>query len=525
MDSTVTTPIPPTRRSASRITRIGWVLVVMAFAAYGVLLARHVGAYAGGSDSSGYMNHARLLALGRVHVAPRTIPGLAPTDVPDWLYSALGFRVASDGTGLVPTYPAGLPLWILAAAKVVGWAQAGNLVLWLHAMAGVGLTYAAARAFGLGQRASIVAAVVVAGSPVYLFMALQAMSDVPALVWTTAAVVAACRARERWRWAFAAGAAYGMAVLVRPTNALALVPIAIALSWPPAANGPRPTGEPVLAFLARRWLAFGAGGLPCAILFALHSHAAYGKFITTGYGDSAGLEWQWVGMTWRHYAHWLPLEFTPVVVAIVALPLLVRRQAREVVILGTWVMVFAGFYSAYSCTHETWWYLRFLLPAAPALVIGALLVLQSWLRPRIPARVASLALCTAVVGAIAFDAHWDQKLFALDSGDGEKTYPTTAAWLQQHLPPNAVVAVMQNSGALFYYTDFVFVRWDALDPTSFAKVAAALKASGRPLYAALFPFEIDDQHAFRDHMPQGTWAKIGSVREVTIWRWSPDGAP
>jgi hypothetical protein len=489
---------PCQRRLAPRV------LVLLALAAYGLLLAQNMGAYAGGSDSSGYMNHARLLGAGHVHAAPRSIPELAPADAPDWLYSALGFKPAPDGHGVVPTYPTGLPLFVLTAAQVVGWTNAGNVVLWLHGMAGVALVYAACRVFGLRKRTSLIGAVIVAASPVYLFMAVQAMSDVPALVWVTAAVLAAWCSRRRAAWALAAGGAYAIAVLIRPTDALALVPIAVALG---------------LAW--RRWGAFVVGGIPGAVFFLLHCHAAYGKYLTTGYGDAAGLEWKWVGITVKEYAHWLPIEFSPAIIALLALPFLFRRLPREVLLLASWFLVFAGFYAMYSCTHESWWYMRFLLPAAPAMVVGALLVIESAIVPRVNRPGATFVACGALIVVVAWGTFWTKKFGALNAGRGEYTYELVAEWLHQHVPENAVIAAMQNSGALYYYTDFVFVRWDSLKPDSFDRLTKALGTAHRPLYAALFPFELAEQNAFTQHMPSGRWTQIGRVNDVTIWQWSP----
>lgn len=509
MDSAV--PLSPASQRpiapAPKFTRFGWVLIAAALIAYGILLARNMGAYAGGSDSSGYMNHARLLGRGHVHVIPNSIPELAPADTPDWLYSALGFKIAPDRNGLVPTYPTGLPLFVLGAAQVVGWNNAGNVVLWLHAMAGAFVMYQGARAFGLSRRAGVIAAVAITGSPVYLFMSVQAMSDVPALVWTSTAIIAAWRSRERVRLAAFAGLAFAIAVLIRPTNFLAIVPVALALG-----------------FAWRNWLLFGLGGLPGAIFFCLHSHAAYGSYFTTGYGDSAGLEAKWIGVTLLHYARWLPMLFTPLVIAFLALPAVGRARWREGLVLGAWFLVFAGFYSAYSCTHETWWYLRFLLPAAPALVIGGLLVVQTTVTERLSCRGATFAACAALIVAFGTNTYWSREFSVLDAGRGEQTYPMVTTWLKEHLPANAVVAAMQHSGALYYYTDFVFIRWDNLDPKSFSRVAAALAKSNRPLYAALSPFEIDEQNAFTRHMPEGRWEKIGNVRDVTLWRWHPAAA-
>ena len=81
---------------------------------------------------------------------PRTIPGLPDSSAPKGLYMALGFKPAWDGKGLVPTYPTGLPLLILAAEPLAGWKHAGDLVIILHAVAGLALVYFLGRRLGLG---------------------------------------------------------------------------------------------------------------------------------------------------------------------------------------------------------------------------------------------------------------------------------------------------------------------------------------------------------------------------------------
>jgi hypothetical protein len=77
---------------------------------------------------------------------------------------------------------------------------------------------------------------------------------------------------------------------------------------------------------------------------------------------------------------------------------------------------------------------------------------------------------------------------------------------------------MQTTGALVYYSDFAFVRWDQLDAASFARVTAAMRARGTPLYAVLFPFEVRDA---LEERARGNWTEVGAVRQVTIWRWAP----
>lgn len=502
MDSAPSSPLPPAR---STLARLGFFLLAVGAVLYAVLLIENVGGYAGGSDSSGYMNDARLLLEGRVHVPFRAIPEMPAERAPSYFYVPLGFKPAPDHNGLVPTYPTGLSLFIAAAAAILGWEHAADVVLVLHALAGVALTFLLARRLGLSPRWAAVAALAIGVSPLYLMMAVQPMSDVPSLVWTTAAVLAAWEAGHApaargTRWALAAGAAFAIAVLVRPTDLLALAPLAIALG-----------------FGARRWLAFLAGGLPGAIFFFALNRLAYGKFLTTGYGDTTEMDLHLVPATLAHYAQWLPALFTPVVLGVFALPAL-RRTPRLAWVLAAWIVAIAGFYAAYYFTHETWWYLRFVLPAAPALVVGGLLgfraIVARWMTPLRSCLCFALALLVCGVNA----GYWAKKFKPLNSGRGEDVYPLAAAWLREHAPADAVVVAMQTSGALRFYTGFTLVRWDQIQPADYAALAAALRASGRPLYAALFPFE--EEEALKTRLP-GRWTQIGNVRQATFWRWAP----
>ncbi len=492
----------PTRERGQGRAAVG--AAVLCLAAYAILLILKVGAVAGGSDSSGYMNHARLLASDRVHVAPRLLPGLAQADAPPLLYVPLGFKPAWNGDGLVPTYPAGFALFILALKPIAGWRHAGDATIVLHSLAGLVATYALGLMVGLGRRWAALGALIIAASPLYLWSSLQAMTDVPSLTWTTAAVLAALKSREHAAWALAAGAAMAVDVLLRPTNVLAFVPAALAIGLSP-----------------KRGALFLLGGLPGAIFFAAHSASAYGSVLATGYGDSSfAFGVRYVPETLLHYARWVPAVISPVAALILLLPWLPGAARRERLVLGSWILVFAAFYATYVCTHETWWYLRFLLPAAPAIVLGGLLVLRPLLARR-PARLdpgrswAAFGVAAALV--VAYAGWWARDLRALEIGKSELRYGEVADWMQTHLPADAVCLAMQASGSIFYYTHFVFLRWDALDGTSVGKVDAAIRESGRPLYAVLFPFEEAESGVLDKKMP-GHWERVEKIKDVTVWR-------
>ncbi|HEX2310557.1 MAG TPA: hypothetical protein VHH91_07560, partial [Vicinamibacterales bacterium] len=131
--------------------------ICLAAGAYVVLLWSHMGATAGQSDSSGYMNNARLIASGRVTAPMRDVPGVLHNLLPARAYVPLGFR-PHGRDALAPTYPVGLALMLVAAVPALGWAHAPGVVMLLHALAGVALTALLARSCGLPGAAALVAA-------------------------------------------------------------------------------------------------------------------------------------------------------------------------------------------------------------------------------------------------------------------------------------------------------------------------------------------------------------------------------
>ena len=495
----------------SRLKTVPWfgVLTVLALVAYTLFLALHVGAYAGQADSSGYMNNARLLGEARVTTPMRVVAGIPPTDLPAYAYVPLGFRPHGD-RDMTPTYPIGLPLAVLAMAWVTGWDVAPHVIMVWHALLGVILMYGLAREAALSRGWAALGTALLATSPLYLFMSLQLMSDVPAMVWTTAAVWLAWRSRRDARWAAAAGAALAFAVLVRPTNLLALAPIAVALG---------------ASF--QRWAWLIAGGAPGAGLLLFYNVAAYGHPLETGYGNvGPSFSLANLSLSFTNYLNNLPVVLTPLVALAGGLPILWRRSPRLVTMLVLWISSFGVLYAFYYNTHETWWYLRFVLPAFPPLIVGALQVgrrlLDLWPRRWWVDRASvSATRCAAGVAMAALiighNVKSDRLLNVTASGYGERVYPEVAGWARTHLPPNAVVAAVQVSGALFYYTHFPLLRWDSFRSDSFAPVQAALKARGQPLYAVLFPVEIEKFRVLADHLP-GRWTKMGYVRELTVWR-------
>ena len=165
---------------------------------------------------------------------------------------------------MAPIYPPGLPLHMALLGTLGGWRTAPFLAAPIAAIAALLLIYAIARELGLSRGLSAAGALVLAACPIFLGMAVQPMSDVPATAWVLAVIFFGLRARRSVGWAVAAGAALGVAVLVRPTNALAAIPLFFAL--------PPRKGAVVRAL---------AGGLPFAAFLLLFNQAAFGGATST----------------------------------------------------------------------------------------------------------------------------------------------------------------------------------------------------------------------------------------------------
>ncbi len=474
---------------------------------YAVLLVIMIGAVPGGSDNSGYFNEARLLAHGGIHAPMRTLAGVPPEADAQYLYVPLGFKPSpSAPSSMVPTYPPGLPLLLVPAALVAGWDHAGDLVLIIHSLAGIALMFALGRACGLPGPWSLAGAAVLAASPLYLFTSLQALSDVPATAWATAAVVAAMRGRDLPRWALASGACISVGLLVRPTNLMIAAPVVLAIGMSP-----------------RRLALVALGLLPGVAAWMAINHAAYGNAVQSGYG-AIGAEFHagLVAGTLQFCAWWLPRLLSPIVVIAPLMLAFPGLWPRVTAILAIWAACFVAFYAPYRWTHEQWWFLRFLLPAAPALIVAGLLVARHLLERaagRWPDYARRLLPALVLAGAVCVELAQTSPLSeARAVGHGELKYGRVSRWLKANVPGNAAVVVSQASGALYYFTEFTLLRHDQMGPAVYGRVLRSLKSEHRPLYAVLFPFEADALKKL-----PGTWTRVGSVNDVGIWRCDPPG--
>lgn len=500
MDSSAPRPL-----SAACPPRAGLVLLAVCFAGYAVFLALYSASYASGADASGYFNSARLLGEGRSHAVPRLPLGHGTTDFGLMAFQPLGFLMDEHKPRMAPTYPTGLPLHLLAASWIAGWQHAATVVNILAAL-GTGLILCdLARRLRLTIGWTLLGLALLWLCPQFLFAALQPMSDLLALCWSFAALYAALRSRDDWRWSLLAGLATALAILVRPTNALLVLPLAVALGTN-----------------YRGYLGLGLGGLPGAVFFCYYNWRLYGTPLTTGYGDvSTSFSPGFVPHNLAHFVRWIPALLTPLVVAALAAPWVRTARRRELAVLGLWTVLLTGFYAFYYHSGEAWWYLRFILPVFPALILAALLVGQSlWTRFRSPRR-AQAALTALLLLAAVWQIRQTRSLWVLDVAAHEADYLQATDWAQRHLPPESALFCMQVSGAFYFYTDFMLIRWDQVLTARRTDLLAVLATEHRPVYAVLYEFEESEALARLG----GHWKPVATVGPANFWQLTSPPAP
>lgn len=456
--------------------------------AYGAMLVRHLSWAAGGADSSGYLNESRMIRRGQTALPIRMLSRLRVDRSWADVFTPLGFVPwGKDARFMVPTYPPGLPLHFAIAGAIGGFKRAPFLIPPLAAIVSLILMMILGRQLGLTWPESVAGAAILAACAVFLLYSAQPMSDGVATMWTLAAIVAALRGgqailparTDRIVCPPLAGFCFAISVVVRPSNILIALPLAVALR-----------------FRWRPLLLAAAAALPIGIALMLWNHTLYRSYFSTGYGSMRDmLAWSYVQQRLPHYSLWLGAQLTPLVFPF---GLIADRKNRA--LLLAWFLPLFVFYCFYEA-YDAWWYTRFLLPAIPALVIGFILLIR---RLRYWPVLAAIVLVFAIVQ--------DWRLHPLAVGEEESLYTETMGWVAPRLPPNAIVCAMQFSGTFLYYFDRDVVRYDKLDANRFQELRAYAGAANLRWYAVLQQWELE-----QFHLP-GKWTPVARNRDVTLLR-------
>ena len=448
------------RRWASGLAALIAGIVLLAGVRFGTFTA-------GGADPSGYVSESALWRAGQLtQPAPEWV-AMAPWPEAARTAAPLGYMPGPVPGTQVPAYPAGLPLLMAAAHRAAG-PDAEYLVV---PIAGAILVWAT---YLFGTRLStpwggLLAAGLMASSPPFLMWLVMPMGDIPVAACWTVALVAALSGTARG--AAGAGIAIALAVLIRPN----LVPLALLVAF--IVWSVRPYAR------IRRVVVLGVAAALGPLVVALINWQVYGSPFQSGYGDLEALysrAFVWPNL--QRYSTWFLSAQTIVPLAGLLAPLCQRlRISRQLVATITVVIpaVTLAFYLPYT-RFEDWSYLRFLLPAYPAIFAGLAVVAWNatdrwagirWVRPAL-----AVAMGLLVVRSL------DYSNAASDLSRSEPRYRLAATAVADDAPPRTVIVSFGHSGSFRYYTGHDVLRWDLMESRSIDAALAYLTARGYHLY-------------------------------------------
>jgi hypothetical protein len=492
------------------------------------------GAYvAGGSDSYGYVSEAHLFATGRLradlplaHKFPHvSIQALTP----------LGYRPAEDGSAaLVPTYAPGLPLTMAVVERAAGM-QAVYAVMPLLAAVAVWSSYRLGMHL-VGPGTGVGAALLVCTTPAFVFQLVGApMSDVPATGWWALAL--SLLVRNTRVTAAGAGVAAGLAILTRPNLLLVVVVLGLYLLWPLVIDRHQRRNALI------RLVLFSLPVVGACLGVAALNAAWYGSPFRSGYSADLFNVRFWKDNV-LNYPRWLSETQTPLLLLGFAAPLGVQwlkqggpeaptegpaegrplhatdaaRRSTAWLLAGVAATVFLSY--VFYMPFDVWWYLRFLLPAYPALAVLTCTALAAFATRFGPAaRVVAIA---AVVAAVSFAYSFGKDM----EGLGEHRYRLIAEWVRDHLPERSVIVTMQHSGSMLHYSGRNIVRYDLVPRGDYEAALDEMIRAGYHPYLVVDEWEIAGIRQLHGAGARGRldWPPIAvlPLANVTVWDLAED---
>jgi hypothetical protein len=416
----------------------------------------------------------------------------------DWPFKAdaftpMGYLPVNGGTVIVPIFAPGLPM-VMAVFQLIGGRDAVYYVVPLLGGLAVWMTYLMGTLLA-GRTVGAVAAILLATSPAFLIQLMLPMSDIPVATWWTVGLTLALI--DRRDAALGSGLAISAAILTRPNLVpLAIMPAGLLIwrivrerTWTGAA--------------ARQLLCYCVGVIPGCLAVAAINARLYGSPLISGQRlVNAPLSWQNLLPNLARYPRWLMDTETPLVLLALLAPFIVAQVAGEPLRRGRQqavALMWLGFIGAVFVSYlfftpsDTWFWLRFLLPAFPPLLVltsiafvGILARLEGGLR---------VVLTAVVVGAVA----WHGVQFGRQQGvfvfkEGERKAVVIGEYVASRLPSHAVLLSMWHSGSIRHYSGRLTIRYEALPPPALDSVLADLRRLGYYPYIVLEQWE---EPAFR----------------------------
>ncbi len=469
-------------RHASRL--IGIVALISA-----IVVATLATRSAAGADASGYLSQAAMWSSASLFDRQ----ALFPYSGDGWLETPLGWTPQGDYKA--PTYPPGLPLLMAIPHAVAGVAGANGIVVASAAIA------VWATGMLAGGAAGVVASILIAFSPVFLYQSFQPMSDVPVTAAWMVTFLLLRGAGPSGPASVLSGVACAIAVLIRPN----LAPLAIVPLW----------------FAARK-VPFARPVALAGAFLAVMQFIWYGSPLRSGYGAADQLfALANIGPNAVRYFTWLVASSPWLLLAPIGFARI--RNERPARALGAFSMLVIAAYLIYG-VFENWSYLRFLLPAMTVFAIFTGIEIVAWIsRCPISWRAPAFVVMALIIVWQGLAVARSRDAFKL--ADQLRRVEQVARFVVDRVPDDAVILAGEQSGSMRYYTRRPILRWEAATPETLTKAMATLEGAGRPVYIVLDAWEDALVRAKFSTVPdvQLDWPPMleaGSSHRTKLWRLS-----
>jgi len=451
---------------------------------------------AGGSDSYGYVSEAGLWRHG-LPIVHQDIVRTSPWPRAAQTWTPLGYRASPKlPDAIVPVYAPGLPL-LMALLQAIAGSCGAFLVVPLCGALTIWLTFTLGRQLFEPPVVALWGAALVATSPVFLYQLMNAMSDVPVTAAWTLVLVLAVAGRP-----LSSGIATGAALAIRPNLAPLAIVVAAWIGLTAAASSsaslsgePRRSAESLALQIGGHVARFLAGVAPAVLGIGWLNAQLYESPLTFGYGKTSDFySFGYLSTNVRQFVTWTLDVETPVV-ALAALYVAVPRlfppprvRFARLLLGGTMSVVVLSY--LFYVPFGAWWFLRFLLPMWPVMMLLTAASLDTlarrWLRPAYPVVIAVAAALIAWHGVKTA-----AERYTFDLWRGERRYIDVGRFMAAHTEPGAVLFSMQHSGSLRLYAGRLTLRYDLLDPAWLDRTVEHLRSIGRRPYFVLDEFEVE----------------------------------
>ena len=467
---------------------------------------------AGDGDAFGYVSEADLIAHGSLRIEQQFVRTL-PWPFADWSFAPAGYRPATIRGFIVPTYPVGVPLAMalfqrLAGARAVFYVVPlmGALCVWMTSVLGTSVH---------GRLTGTLAAILVATSPSFLVELMAPASDVAATaLWTSTLALAL---RNSQAAALGAGVVAALAILTRPNLAPLAAVVGLFYVW----NILRADADRERAMI-RASLFVVAAVSGCLAVAVINNHL-YGSPLRSGY-EPLGALYALANAVANldRYPRWLIQTQTPFICVAVVAPVFARARssrpkapplaASDVVLLAAFAaVVFLSYLFYRPFGRDEWTYLRFLLPAYPALLILSVAVTVETTRRLIAReRTATAAAATICVALSGWLAHESIQRGALVARLVERRYVDVGKYIEAMLPPNSVFIAKLHAGSIRYYSGRLTMNYDWLERRWLDEAVKELSARG---YRPFIALEEDEEASFRE--------RFGGLNTLALLDWPP----